>query len=104
MDKIIAFYNRYKNELLWALVGALALFAAVYSYQLLIAAGALLFGAQQTQAKAGKKRREQIKDIHQEAQDFDVKVEELQVKEQEQRSAAGKKAAKDVDDFIDGEW
>lgn len=104
MDKIITFIKRHKNQVKWAFVGVLSLIVAYYSYQALVALVVLFFGGTATQASVEEKRRKKVKDLHDEFQQLDERVEVMREVENEKRTAAGKKAAKDVDDFIDGGW
>ena len=104
MDKIITFIKRHKNQVKWAFVGVLSLIVAYFSYQALVALVVLFLGGSTTQVAVDKKRRKKVKDMHDEFQQFDKQVDNLRDAEDQQRSTAGKKAAKDVDDFIDGGW
>jgi len=104
MDKITTFIKRHKNQVIWAFVGVASLIVAYYSYQALVALAVLFFGGTTTQAAVEEKRRKKVKDLHDEFQQFDKQVDALDDAEDQHRSNAGKKAAKDVDNFIDGGW
>lgn len=104
MDKIITYLKSHKNQVKWAVVGVLCLVVAYFSYQALIAIFALFFGVPRTQEVIQKKRRKAVKDLHEEIQQFDDTVDTMREEESRKRTEAGDKAAKDVNDFIDGGW
>ena len=104
MDKIITYIKSHKNQVKWAVVGVLCLVVAYFSYQALIAIAALFFGVPRTHEAVQNKRRKAVKDLHEDIQQFDDTVDNLREEESRKRTEAGGKAAKDVDDFVDGGW
>jgi len=88
-----------KQQIIYVVAGAAILAAILISYKAL-AALALLFFA----APPADKRRAKIKEQVQDAE-RDVKIQaRAEQSTQEAKTDAGKRAAQDVDSFIDEEW
>ena len=87
-----------KQQIIYALAGAALLAALLISYKALAAFALLFFAAPQDKRRAAIK--EQIEDTEQDAKE----QERAEQATAEAKTDAGKRAAQDVDSFIDGEW
>lgn len=106
MSEILAFYRRYKERITWCLAGAVIVLCAYFSYQALIGVIALLFApsAVSQTKEIQKRRREAIKDVQAQSAKADAQAAEIKQAEEQAKTDAGRDAAKQVDDFLDGDW
>lgn len=88
-----------KQQIIYAIAGAALLAALLISYKALAALALLVFAAP-PQDKRRAAIKEQIADTEQDAKE-QQRAEQVT---QAAKTEAGKRASKDVDSFIDGEW
>ena len=106
MSEILAFISKHQERLKWVLVGALIALGLYISYEALVGVLALIFGPilVQDHKKVQKERREAIREFEKQSERVDQQAAELKELVKQTEATAGKKAAQEVDDFIDGEW
>jgi len=105
MDKIITFYNQYKDQIHMAAVGAILVITAYIAIELsLVLIGLFFTNAAQHSKKEQEEHRERIKTVVKEQQKAQAELESIRQSQEKAVSEVEAKANKDVDDFIDGEW
>lgn len=105
MDKIITFYIRHKEQILWAVVGVLAVLIAYFSIEALLGLIAILFGSQvHTSKKEQAKHRERVKEVVEQQQVVQQELDTIRQEQEKAVSQAESNTTKEVNDFLDGEW
>ena len=105
MDKIFAFYNQHKDQIHMAAVGVVLVVAAYIAYELVVVlAGLLVGGTMHTSRKEREEHRERFNEIVKEQEQAKAELESIRQSAKVAETKAERKAAQDVDDFIDGEW
>jgi len=105
MDKIITFYKQHKDQINMAAVGVVLVIAALLSYELVvIIAGLFVGGTVQHQRKEREAHRERINEVVRQQDKAMAELESIRQSAKVEETKAERSAAKEVDNFIDGEW
>ena len=105
MDKIITFYNQHKDQINMAAVGVMLVVVAYVSYELLVLiSGLFIGGTMHHQRKEREEHKERIKEVVKEQEKAKAELESLRQSAKVEETKAERKAAQDVDNFIDGDW